>query len=244
MSYEHDQYLNIFDLISTGTVIFLIGTVFYIQTNNIIPIMLGIIGIGLILFSRYYKDPSSDNISKSEKDHYNTLISLYKYTGGIIVLLVGIAAWIIGGNINEIKKNSSNELDNLKRKLSEIKNDADSAIKQSQLDTDKQVEQIRNNMKLFLDLTKDVTSMQIETIREDAKNLALSSARTRIEEVFSSNNLQNEIERTARNEIGEKLEGIVQSEFQRSSKLFEELPIITGLLDNLNPLLMLSDDED
>ncbi len=190
--------LKYFIFISIGVVIFLFGTAFYIQTNSTNAIFVAITGIGLILFGGYYKEQSIDNNSKTEMEHYKTLISLYKYTGGIIALLIGIAAWIIGGNINEIKNNSNKELTSLNDKLKEIKKEAVDAVKQSQLDADKQVEHIRNNMKLFLDLTKDVTSMQIETIREDASNLALSSARSRIEDVFNTTNLQDEIERTSK----------------------------------------------
>ena len=57
-------------------------------------------------------------------------------------------------------------------------------MKDLRLDADRQLENNSKNIEVFLALTKDITSVQIETIREDAKNLALSSARTRIEAVF------------------------------------------------------------
>ena len=79
---------------------------------------------------------------------------MYKYTGGIIALLIGIAAWIIGGNINEIKENAKNEIGNYKNDLRDIKVEAKEAINQSRLDAANQNESIRNNMKIFLNIYK------------------------------------------------------------------------------------------
>lgn len=229
---------------SLGGVVLLSGIFIYYETRSIVSMIITIIAFGLIIFGGYYKEKNIDVKPNTEKDHYNTLISLYKYTGGIVALLVGLGAWIIGGNINEIKESATNEINSYRDDLTNIKTESKAAIDQSQLAADKQIDDIRNNMKLFLDLTKDITSIQIETIREDARNLALSSARSRIEEVFKSTNLQREIDSTARQHFGEKLEDIVKTEMEKSTEIFEDLPIITGLSGRLSTVSFFIEDED
>lgn len=211
----------LFDIV--GAVLLLIGIMLFIKTDHeSVTVIIAAIGLLLILIGEYFKGQKEDNNTKLEDKHYQTLISIYKYTGGIIVLLIGIAAWIIGGNINETRDSATKEIDNLKNDLKEIRSESLLAIKDLRVDADKQLEHNRKNIELFLTLTKDITSVQIETIREDATNLALSSARARVEEAFRTNNVQAEIEKAIKNEIGNNLEAMIQNEMQ-------DIPIITSL---------------
>lgn len=206
-----------------GGVMLLIGIMLFIKSDyEFYTIIISSVGLLLILLGEYFKGLSYEGNQKLEDKHYETIITLYKYTGGIIALLIGIAAWIIGGNINETRDSANKELENLKSELKEIKSDSDQAVKDTRSEADKQIEHLRKNTELFLTLTKNITSMQIETIREDAKNLALSSARTRVDEAFKANNVQDEIQKALQNEIGNNLERIVQNEM-------EDMPLITSL---------------
>lgn len=157
----------LFDIV--GAVLLLIGIMLFIKTDyESFNVIIAAFGLLLILIGEYFKGQKEDNSTKLEDKHYETIISIYKYTGGIIVLLIGIAAWIIGGNINETRDSATKEIDNLKNDLKEIRTESFQAMKDLRLDADRQLENNSKNIGVFLALTKDITSVQIETIREDA----------------------------------------------------------------------------
>lgn len=168
-----------------------------------------------------------------EKRHYETLISLYKYSAGAIVVLVGIGAYIIGSNISDIKADFNDSLKEFKIQINEMKHDSKEAIKSLNEESDKQIENLRKNNELFLSLTKDITEMQIAAIREDAKNLALSSARLKIEEVFKENDIQKLVDSTAKSVIAKKLEIVVKNEIQRTTSFLDNYAILTTLYDRI-----------
>lgn len=169
----------------------------------------------------------------NEKQHYITLISIFKYMVGAIIILAGMAVWIIGSSISDIKKVVTGELEKLNSEIVAMREESQRSIKASSEEAEKQIEHLRKNTEAFLNLTKDITAMQISTIREDAKNLALSSARLRIEEAFKANDIQLLVETAAKKEIGNRLDEIVKSEIEKTTSVFENFPLLTSTYDRI-----------
>ncbi len=150
-----------------------------------------------------------------EKLHYDSLISLFKYVIGAFTLLAGVVVFMIGNSLNEIKKNITEEVAQSTKKLENVKSDADKTVAETKADS-----------KEVLQYTRDLTTMQISLLKEDAKNLALSSARNKVEEAFKNNNIQTLIDLTARKEVSDKLKDVVKVETDKTREIFEYLPKI------------------
>ncbi len=178
-------------------------------------------------------DSKEKESSSNEKQHYETLISIFKYMVGAITILAGVVAWIIGSSLSDVKKDLSGELQQLKVEIGAMRTESQISIKESGVEADKQIEHLRKNTETYLNLTKDITSMQISTLREDAKNLALSSARLRIEEAFKTNDIQLQVETAAKKEIGNRLDEIVKREIEKTTSVFDNFPILTNAYDRI-----------
>ena len=193
-------------------------------------------------------DTEKDYKSSEEKRHYKSLINFFKFLLGAIAVLTGYVAWIIGGSLNDVKKGASDELSNLKNELQETRKIYEETLINLRTDADKEMANLRDNTKIMQDFQKDIISIQIAAIREDARNLALSSAKERIDEAFRGNNIQSEIDSTAKRELNGRLDYYVKN-INQSYELMNNLILLSDrvywgdrlALDELDSLAYYSD---
>ena len=162
------------------------------------------------------------NNPSQEKMHYDSLISLFKYVIGATTLLAGVVVFMIGSSLTEIKKTISDDVKESAKKLESVKSDAD-----------KTVADTKANAKEVLQYTRDLTTIQINLLKEEAKNLALSSARNKVEEAFKNNNVQTLIDVTARKEINDKLKEVVKEETDKTREVFSYQIQLTIAFDQI-----------
>lgn len=177
---------------------------------------------------------SKNNQSVSEEAlHYNTLLSAFKWLVTAITILTIAAVWFIGNNLTDIRRDLSDELLRLKSDIAALRVESDRLVAGTKVDAEKQIDLLRKNTETYLNLTKDLTGLQISAIREDAKNLALSTARQRIEEAFKARDIQLLVETAAKEEIGDRLDQIVQAEIQKTTEVFDAYPNLTTMYDRI-----------
>lgn len=165
--------------------------------------------------------------SKSEQEHhYETLIAAFKWLVGAMTILVAVAAWMLGSSLSDMKKDAAAQLDRFDKIIESMKAESEQANRDRSEEADKQMSNLRSNMETFLNFTKDVTSMQIAASREEAKNLALSSAKEEVEKTFRANNIQLVVDSAAKKEVGDRLNLIVDQEIQKTAEVF---PRFAGL---------------
>lgn len=187
------------------------------------------------------KTSTSDNNSTKnkeaiyipEKEHYESLLKLFKNLLWAITIITSVAGILIGTGINSIKDDINKELDTLRSKMATIEVDAQKTMNQTKIEADKQLSILRGNASDIIDFTKDITETQVKVIREDVKNLALSTAKVEVEEAFLSNNITALVERKAENLVQERLEGLVSRELNNVKVVFDYIPSITSAYDQI-----------
>lgn len=172
------------------------------------------------------------NHSEEEKV-YNRLLQFFNRLLTAFSVIAVLAGAIFGYNIFSLNNELKSELANLKSKVQDIEEKSEESISITQEKADKQLEQLRSEANNLIGFTKDITESQIRFVREDVKNLALSSARVRVEEAFERGNIQSMVERQAELVIGDKLETLVNKELENISTVFEYIPIITTAYDQI-----------
>ena len=168
-----------------------------------------------------------------EKEHYETLLKLFRNLLWAITIIASVAAVLIGTGVNSIKSDINKELDGLRSKVAEIENKAEMTMDETKNEADKQLTILRNNATNIIDFTKDITETQVKVIREDVKNLALSTAKVEVEEAFLSNNITSLVEQKAENLVQERLEKLVSSELNNVKIVFDYIPKITSAYDQI-----------
>jgi F0F1-type ATP synthase membrane subunit b/b' len=151
-----------------------------------------------------------------EQRHYETLVKVFKYliTMGVTVgaVLVGVAYFFIGNNLNDVNRRTAEGLQKFEEQTQAMKVESDQAIKDRREEADRQMDNFRKNMETFLNLTRDVTQMEMTTASAAAKELAISSAKERIEEAFKANNVQLLVDTAARKVVGDRVDLMVEQE--------------------------------
>lgn len=168
-----------------------------------------------------------------EKEHYESLLKLFKNLLWAITIVSSVAAVLIGTGVNSIKSEINKELDSLRLKVSEIENKADETMNETKHEADKQLSLLRSNAADIIDFTKDITETQVKVIREDVKNLALSTAKVEVEEAFLSNNITSLVESKAEKLVQDRLEKLVSSELNNVKIVFNYIPTITSAYDQI-----------
>jgi hypothetical protein len=180
-------------------------------------------------------EESKNNVSKQiketylpqyEKQQYQTLIRIYAIAATAIAVIVGSGIYFFGGSIGEAKDNLTKDVNEIKQDIKSMKSEALYLMDESNKDAERQRERMARNIDSYLSLTKDITALQIGAIREDAKNLALSSARARIEEAFKANDIQKQIEMAAKGEVEEQINILINNATR-------DFPILTSAADRL-----------
>lgn len=174
---------------------------------------------------------SENQTPNYDEKHYQTLISIFKWMLAAIGVIVAAALWLINSNLSDLKGELQTELQSLKEEIKEVKSDADKTITETKEESNAQLELLRQNSTHYLDFTKQITEMQISILREDAKNLALSTARAKVEEAFRANNIQYMIEDIARKELGDKLDKIVDEEIKKTTEVIKYTTFFTQAYD-------------
>lgn len=164
---------------------------------------------------------SENSTPNHDEKHYQTLISIFKWMVGAIAVVVTAALWIVGSSLSSLKNDLKTDLDSVKSEIKEVKTQASDAVVATKQESNAQLELLRRNSTAYLDFTKEITQMQISILREDAKNLALSTARAKVEEAFRANNVQYMIEDIARKELGDKLDKMVEEEINKTTEVFK-----------------------
>ncbi|MFZ1081625.1 MAG: hypothetical protein WAO19_06845 [Candidatus Kryptoniota bacterium] len=172
-----------------------------------------------------------------EQRHYETLVKVFKYlitTGiGIGAIFVGVAAYLIGNNLSDVNRKTDQAVQNFNEEIRIVKSESDQAIRDRREEADRQMDNFRKNMETFLNFSRDVTQMEMTTATETAKNLALSSAKERIEEAFKANNVQLLVDSAARKEVQDRLNSIVQETMKKTETTFDQFATLISLVDRI-----------
>lgn len=171
-----------------------------------------------------------------EKLHYDSLIKFFKFLVSAMGIIVLAAMWIIGSSLNEIKKNASDEVIRLTAEIQSMKTESEQAMKDKREEADRQMEDLRKDMGTFLSFSRDVTQMEMTTASETAKNLALSSAKERIEEAFKANNVQLLVDSAARKVVGDRLNLIVEEAMKKTETTFDQFATLISLVDRIRAM--------
>jgi len=173
------------------------------------------------------------NESPGEKIHYEKLISFFKWLIGVFVVVVGFTAYVIDNSLSEFKSGLEQEVTVLRDQINRMEEQVNYTLDKSEQRADKELVRVRQDAYEIMQFTRDVTTTQIDVIREDAKNLALSSAKSRVEQAFADGNINELVQRTAEGVVAEKLESLVELELDEIRVVFDYVPRMTTLFDQI-----------
>jgi hypothetical protein len=155
-------------------------------------------------------------MSQSQDEiEYRKLINLFKYlitaSGIVIGGIIGVAMYYSYHDLKELKQELKDEIGEMKKDINSLKSYAQNTI----------------------DETQDRTYKQLSILKDEAKLLALNSTRERVNEAFKDGNIQYLVEKTAKEELKDKLDKIVQSETERLELILDEIPTLTVAYDQI-----------
>ncbi len=152
-------------------------------------------------------------MSKKNDNRYEKLISYFKYlvtiTGTAITIIVAVALYFTYSNMIELKNEVRESSKEYKETIKEFNDYAQNAI----------------------DQTQNQTNKQISLISTEAKQLALTAAKEKIEQTFESENINKLIEDAAERKLEKEIDLIVNKKLNDANKIIDEqLNIIPNLI--------------
>jgi len=163
-------------------------------------------------------------MSTEEQKHYESLISFFKYaisiTGLFLSIIISVGIWFTYTSFTDFKQEIK---DNLKETKDEIKYSLDNSKKEIAkvndvaINTTAQVKEQANNT--------------ILDIKDKATTEALIASRQKVEETFKRNNIQDLINKTAKEEIETRVDKMVKDQIEISNtKLMEVLNVMPDFM--------------
>jgi hypothetical protein len=152
-------------------------------------------------------------MSKKIEEKYEKLIGYFKYlitiTGSAITIIVAVALYFTYNNLSDLRKEVKESTTEYKETIKEFNSYAQKAIDQTQTQS--------NN--------------QIALISTEAKQLALTAAKEKIDQTFERENIDKLIEEAAERKLGKEIDVIVNKKLSEAIKITDEqLNIIPDLI--------------
>jgi len=145
-----------------------------------------------------------------EREHYKSLISLFKYSVTIITTVItligGALAWITYSNGQEMREAMQQEKENLKSEVAEMKAEVG--------EERERLQNLEKEMFSNVYYVRNQTDQQISVIRDEASVMAKTEARNRIDQVFKDNNFEGFVEDVARDRMEPQIKDLVDKNMQ------------------------------
>ncbi len=155
-------------------------------------------------------------MSAEEKKHYESLITFFKYTisitGAFVTLIVTVGLYFTYKDTNQMKNDIRSE-------LKDIKEDINKNLTNSR----EEIKSLNEFAILSLNETKKMAASSLDNIKQEAKNSAIIVSREKVEEAFRENNIQDLIDKTAKNIIEFKINQMVQTQIELSNNKLKEV---------------------
>jgi len=161
-------------------------------------------------------NPTQSNTQSFDerKEHYEALITLFKYAIGSLTLVITVAGFFIGFTVYSDG-----------REMRAAMREQQTALQQNLMDLNKKELEMQ---KTLLDLIKttreDVSTTgqrainQINSIREESSSIARAEAKKRIEQVFEENKIEDFIVEITKKELEPQVRQIVDSKIGETSQ--------------------------
>jgi len=141
------------------------------------------------------------HIESQEKQHYESLIKMFKWLMGIVAIVFTAGAGILTYNISEIKENIKTELETSRTYIDTLKSDANR----------------------YLAKTKNQADLNIGLIEKEARIEALSAIKIKLANELQKPTVQNYIYSELRNNIDENLDILTRESYDESAREFKDL---------------------
>lgn len=148
-----------------------------------------------------------------DENSFDKLISYFKYlvtiTSGAITIIVGVSLYFTYNNLSDFRKEAKESANEYKETIKELNQYAQNAI----------------------DKTQENTNKQISLITIEAKQLALTAAKEKIDETFESKNINLLIEDAASRKLDKEIDLLVNKKLIEANKIIEnQINIIPNLI--------------
>ena len=185
------------------------------------------------------KEKEGDKFSE-EKEHYKSLIDLFKYCvtfAGIVfsvfAILVGFVTFKDGQEMRESQKEARQEIrDNLKEMREEIRQERDrmeQKAAQSRTELAESEKKVKGDVgNLIQSATRDINATrsdalrQIAGVKDEATAIAKSEANKSIIDVFKVRNLEPFIEKVAKENLEPKIQQIVDNQIKKVNQVVDQ----------------------
>lgn len=175
---------------------------------------------------QYSNDENQNQEFNQAKIEYDRITSFHEKLGRNLIWAIGLIFTIFGilfySSFKDIKEDAEKKVDKV---IAETK--------EAQAKSDKDLQDVKIDAKEILARNKEISDFQIQFLKEDVRNMALSSSRNRIDEILNSPNVQALVEQRTRKEVAEKLNEVVQEETAKTREVFDYLPQITIAYDQI-----------
>ncbi len=155
---------------------------------------------------------TQQNNFSNEKEHYQSLTSLFKYSvtlvSSLIVIIGGIAGYVTYNNGKEMRDDLKDEKKELQNSVNEMKSDLKAQKEELSLKEDmlnKKVLELMAVTRDDINNTKQAAVGQIAGI----KDIATTEARGRIDQVFKDKNFDQFVEKVAQERMEPRIQKIV-----------------------------------
>lgn len=167
--------------------------------------------------------PNLEFLETQEKKHYESLISLFKYSLATFATFVALFSTYAGCSIREMKSNVDSIVVQSNKRIDEIELKSDKKLENIELKADKKLEEVMKRSELFLENSYRQTQFQVSIIQNEAKNNAIAAAKERVEHELERPQIQNFINSELSKGIDEQLDIIVDESVNKFSKKYIEL---------------------
>jgi len=159
-------------------------------------------------------------MSSEEKKHYESLISYFKYaitiTGSLLTIIISVGIYFTYKSAVDLRQDVK---DNLKETKDEIRYSLDNSKKD--------ILKLNDVATSTMVQVKEQADNTILTIKDKATIEALIASRQKVEETFKKNNIQDLINKTAKDEIETRVDKMVKDQIEISNdKLMKVLSIM------------------
>jgi hypothetical protein len=151
-----------------------------------------------------------------EQQHYESLISFFKYcvtvSGIIIGVISSIAITFSYRSNKEMKDEYANTLKDLTVKIDELKSDAKQTTDEIKRESKETEKSIKEQSYDYLSSTKEYSEKEISRISSSTNAIALDETKKQLDYIFSTDKIQNLIQNQAVKEVTGKVQDIVNKQ--------------------------------
>lgn len=191
------------------------------------------------------KEKEGDKFSE-EKEHYNSLINLFKYCVGFVGVLSTFLGYITfkdGQEMRESQREARQEIsNNLKEMREEMQQERDrmeQKAAQSRTELAENEKEVKGDVSNLIEsATRDINATrsdalnQIAGVKDEATTTARLEANKSIVDVFKARNLEPFIEKVAKENLDPKIQQIVDNQIKKVNQVFDRQAAEQILLTN------------